>query len=119
MMTGITPVTVTFLAQEIRRRAARQIPKGQRVLVPGCRSLEREPYRPARPGNEEPAGERLLDACAPKSRIDLGLEFDPCKQVRAGDLNMLQYFALTEKGPSLAWHGVDAGHGTLASNGTR
>jgi hypothetical protein len=27
-MIGITPVTVTFLAQEIRRRAARQIPKG-------------------------------------------------------------------------------------------
>jgi hypothetical protein len=54
MMTGITPVTVTFLAQEIRRRAARQIPEGQRILVPGCRSLEGEPYRPARPGNEEP-----------------------------------------------------------------
>jgi hypothetical protein len=36
MMTGMASVTVTFLAQEIRRRAARQIPKGQRVLVPGC-----------------------------------------------------------------------------------
>jgi len=35
MVTGMASVTITFLAQEIRRRAAREIPKDQRFLFAG------------------------------------------------------------------------------------
>jgi hypothetical protein len=51
MMTGITPVTVTFLAQEI-------LPKGQRVLFPRVSINDHgRPIGQFAPGNEEPAGE--------------------------------------------------------------
>jgi len=47
MVTGMASVTITFLAQEIRRRAAREIPKDQRFLFAG---IDHDAGRPSRQG---------------------------------------------------------------------